>query len=92
LFWWEAAGGEASNYAQDERFGGPQQPATLFALNLSPTQQKLWHAVEAPRSLDELSAWTRLPVHTLQADLTMLEIRGSIKRRGGLFVRAKSGG
>jgi len=73
-------------------FGGPQQPATLFALNLSPTQQKLWDALEAPRSLDELSAWTRLPVHTLQADLTMLEIRGSIKRRGGLFVRAKSGG
>ncbi len=63
---------------------------SLFTLNLSDSQQKVWDALDSSRGLDELVAWTGLPVHTLQADLTMLEIRGSVQRKGGLFHRAKT--
>lgn len=45
--------------------------------------------LEEPRSLDEIAAWTGLPAGQVQAELTMLEIRGAVKRQGGLFVRRR---
>ncbi len=53
----------------------------------SSSQQALLEALHEPRTLDELVAATGLPVHTLQADLTLLEIRGQLHRRAGLFQR-----
>jgi predicted Rossmann fold nucleotide-binding protein DprA/Smf involved in DNA uptake len=35
-------------------------------------------------------AWTGLPVQKVQAELTMLEVRGAVRRQGGLFTRKKS--
>ena len=46
-------------------------------------------ALEQPRSLDEIASWTGLPVGQVQAELTMLEIRGAVRREGGLFVRRR---
>jgi predicted Rossmann fold nucleotide-binding protein DprA/Smf involved in DNA uptake len=43
-----------------------------------------------PSSLDQLVAWTGLPIHQVQAELTMLEVRGAVRRSGGLFERRGS--
>ncbi|MCX5661863.1 MAG: DNA-processing protein DprA [Planctomycetota bacterium] len=68
--------------------GGAEQPApSLFAQNLTGTQQKLFEALEEPGSIDELSGRTRLGVAVLQADLTLLQIRGLVTREDGKFVR-----
>lgn len=42
-----------------------------------------------PRSLNQIGAWTDLTVGQIQVELTQLENRGSIQRKGGLFVRRK---
>ena len=59
----------------------------LFEANLTEVQRRIVEVLHAPRSLDEVVAWTELPVGQVQADLTLLEIRGTVKRRRGLFVR-----
>jgi len=69
------------------RFREEKASPSLFTVNLTDTQRKLWDALDAPRSLDQLCAWTQLPVQTIQSDLTMLEVRGAVKREGGLFRR-----
>ncbi|MCC6908297.1 MAG: DNA-protecting protein DprA [Phycisphaerales bacterium] len=52
-------------------------------LNLTPSQQKILAALDGqPVELDELSARTGLAIHALQADLTMLQIRGLVARAG----------
>lgn len=80
--------GRAPGVDGDEADGrAGQDGASVYALELTETQGKLWEALKSPRSLDQLTAWTDLPAGTIQADLTMLEVRGSIKREGGLFRR-----
>jgi len=59
-------------------------------LGLTDTQRKLVDALSGPSSLDELVARTDLPIQNIQAELTMLEVRGAVKRQGGLFTRRKS--
>lgn len=63
--------------------------ASLFDITLTEPQKKLVEALSEERSLDELVAWMGGEVGPVQADLTMLEIRGVIERRGGLFVRRR---
>ncbi|MFA9476745.1 DNA-processing protein DprA [Phycisphaerales bacterium AB-hyl4] len=63
---------------------------SLFERNLTDTQTSIVKVLAEPCSLDQVAAHTGLPVQTIQADLTMLEIRGAIQRRGGLFVRRAS--
>ncbi len=58
---------------------------------LSEAQRKVIAALEEPRSLDELAAATAVPIQQLQSELTMLELRGSVKRSGGLFIRRGGG-
>jgi len=60
---------------------------TLFTMKLTEPQQKIYQALASPRSLDQITAWTKLPVPQVQAELTMLELRGSVKRESGLFHR-----
>lgn len=55
----------------------------------SNTDTPLLELLDEPRSLDELVAWTHQPASQLQVELTMLEIRGRVTRKGGLFVRRK---
>jgi len=59
------------------------------AASSSPTAEKILVMLDEPRSLDEIAAWTGLPAGSVQAELTMLEIRGAVKREGGLFVRRR---
>lgn len=66
-------------------------PGGLAEAGLSDSQRQVVDALDAARSLDELTACTGLPVGRLQSDLTMLEIRGTIRREGGLFRRARPG-
>lgn len=60
---------------------------SLFDQTASDSQKKIVEALDEPRSLDQLVSWTGFPAGPVQADLTMLEIRGVIQRKGGLFVR-----
>ncbi len=73
----------------DEPTEAPPASASLFEQNLTDTQQKIVAALEQPRTLDQLTAWTGLPASQVQADLTMLEIRGTLRREQGLFHRRK---
>jgi len=64
-------------------------PPSLFDVTLTASQKKLVEALGDGRSLDQLVAWMDAEVGPVQADLTMLEIRGVIQRQGGLFVRRR---
>lgn len=66
--------------------GGEAQTATLFEM-LNENQKKIMAALEGSRTLDEVMAATGLPAHKVQVELTMLEIRGAVKRSGGRFER-----
>ncbi|MCS6918174.1 MAG: DNA-processing protein DprA [Fimbriimonadales bacterium] len=62
---------------------------TLSLPMLTETQEKLLNALDLePRHLDALARQVGLPVHTAQAELTMLEMQGLARRMpGGAFVR-----
>ncbi|MEX2215186.1 MAG: DNA-processing protein DprA [Phycisphaeraceae bacterium] len=63
------------------------EASTLFAQVLSDSQKKIVDALSEPRGLDQLSAATGLAVHVIQADITMLQIRGMIRKEGAMFAR-----
>ena len=70
--------------------GSPPAPGgggSLFEANLTETQRAVVTLLDGARSLDELVAGSGLAPAQVQADLTVLEIRGTVKRRGGLFTR-----
>ena len=71
-------GGSAS--ARDE-------PDSLFDQNLTESQHKIIDALDQPLPLDQLVARTGLVVSVIQADLTMLSIRGMIAHEGGKYRR-----
>lgn len=57
---------------------------------LTSSQQQVVGALDEPRSLDQVVAATGLSAQQVQAELTVLEIQGTIQRQGGLFVRRRS--
>lgn len=62
---------------------------SLFEHNLTAEQQQIVHALQQPRNLDEIVSHTGLPANVAQSELTMLELRGTVKRESGLFVLKK---
>jgi DNA processing protein len=81
--------GEGAN-AKPQAAAGNSEGASLFEANLTDAQQKVVEAVdEAGRTLDQVVSYTGLAAGAVSADLTMLEIRGVVQRRGGLFVRRR---
>ncbi|MCS7300312.1 MAG: DNA-processing protein DprA [Fimbriimonadales bacterium] len=62
---------------------------TLHLPLLTETQEKLLSALDLePRHLDALARQVGLPIHLVQAELTMLEMHGLARRLpGGAFVR-----
>ncbi|MEL7089525.1 MAG: DNA-processing protein DprA, partial [Planctomycetota bacterium] len=60
---------------------------SLFDATLTAAQRRIVEAVAEPRALDQIVAWTGLEVGPVSADLTVLEIRGVVTRKAGLFVR-----
>ncbi|MEX0743953.1 MAG: DNA-processing protein DprA [Phycisphaeraceae bacterium] len=76
-----AAGGTAANDA-------PTADAkSFFEHNLTEAQSTIVQALVEPRSLDQLATQTALPLPQLQAELTLLEVRGTVQRERGVFVR-----
>ena len=65
----------------------PQTPAA--EPGLSEVQTQILASMNDDRSLDQIVAFTGLPVQTVQSQLTLLEVRGSIARQGGLFARRR---
>jgi DNA processing protein len=65
--------------------------ATPVALaTLTDTQRRLYEAIDRePTDLDAVARSTGLPAGTMQADLTMLELRGLIQRAGGNRARRR---
>lgn len=66
--------------------GGEAQASSLFE-TLNENQKKIVAALDRSRALDEVMEATGLPAHKVQVELTMLEIRGAVKRSGGRFER-----
>ncbi len=68
----------------------PSETKVGEAVGLTEVQRKLVEAMSGPSSLDQLVAWSGLPIQQVQAEMTMLEIRGAVSRQGGLFTRSGS--
>ncbi len=68
----------------------PAAEPSLFEQNLSDSQQKIIAALSQPRQLEELAGITGLPVHKLQADLTMLQIRSAVAKEGMMYRRSRT--
>lgn len=68
--------------------GIAEQPS-LFTANLSETQQKIMAVLDGDLAINDIARLTTLPMHILQADLTMLEIRGAITRHAGKYAKKR---
>jgi DNA processing protein len=88
----QAAAQERESDQEMSEAAAQAQPPNLFELNLSDSQTKLIQALDHPRTLDELVEITRLTASAIQADITMLEIRGAVQRQGGRFSRRANTG
>jgi len=65
----------------------PAPTASMRDTGLSVTQLAVLTALDKPRGMDELAAVLNTPAHTLRADITMLEIKRRVRRRGTLLER-----
>ena len=68
----------------------PGPVAKVAELNLSPSQQRIMDALASPLLFEQLAGQTSLPIPKLQADLTMLQIRGLIKREQGRVSKTRA--
>jgi DNA processing protein len=75
-----------------EEEAGEGEEGAVAAGVLNEAQRAIVAALKEPRSLDELTAVTELGAGQVRAELTVLEIRGVVKRENGLFSRRKAGG
>jgi len=62
-------------------------PATICEINLTESQKRILASLTEPASPDTLAGATGLAIPLLQADLTVLQIRGLIAREDGLIQR-----
>lgn len=66
------------------------EPACATPTATTATASAVLEILDTPRSLDEIVSWTGQDAASVQAELTMLEIRGAVARQGGLFVRRRA--
>jgi DNA processing protein len=72
------------------RYSSPQQEQRPAGPALSEVQQRLVAALATPRTIDELCQATELDAGVIQAEATMLELRGVVRREGSrLCVRGR---
>lgn len=69
--------------------GDGGEVTSLFAQNLTDSQRRVIDALAEPRDLDDVASRTGLPVATIQADLTMLQIRALVTREDGRWSRRR---
>ncbi len=72
---------------QDGKAEEREAASGLFGLGMTQPQRAIVGACGEPRTLDQIAEATGLDVSRVQAELTMLEIRGAVTRRSGMFVR-----
>lgn len=60
-------------------------PGPVRTVNLTDGQQRIIDALDQPRALDQIIGHTGLTASTLRADLTLLEIRGLVRRQEGCY-------
>jgi DNA processing protein len=65
------------------------EPANLFEQNLTDTQRRILDALAEPGSLDQIAAGADLSVQDVQADLTLLQIRGVVEKTGSTWQRKR---
>ncbi len=65
-----------------------EQPS-LFTANLTDSQAMIVEKLEGEMDLNAIARTTGLPMHTIQADLTMLEIRGVVSRQAGKYAKKR---
>ena len=53
--------------------------------NLSPEEEKLWQIINEPKSKDEIAIEIALPITTVSAIISLLELRGLIREENGRF-------
>jgi DNA processing protein len=58
--------------------------------HLTPRQKSVLAAIDQPRTLDELMRSLDLTPAELRAELTLLELRGGVRREGSRFSRTRS--
>lgn len=73
----------ADGDANDRQTAAAEPSGTLF----DGVQATLLDALSSPRSVDELAAVSGLDVSQVQSELTMLQVRGQVAARGGLYHR-----
>ncbi len=84
----EQADAGDSSPRRDRQPSRPAADGSAFVKQLlSENQRKIIDALTEPLLMDQLVNITGLPVHVIQADLTMLQIRGTVMREGGKFKR-----
>ncbi len=65
------------------------ESSSLFAANLSESQQKIMSVMDSELAINDIARLTTLPMHVIQSDLTMLEIRGAISRQAGKYAKKR---
>jgi DNA processing protein len=77
--------------AQAESMQGelPIEQPSLFTANLTDSQAKIVEALDGEMDLNTIARETGLPIHVIQADLTMLEIRGVVSRQAGKYAKKR---
>ena len=89
----QGAGVEATMFHVEHRCAGNEADGpidlapTIAVRNLTATHRQIYEMLSESRSLDQLVADTHLAVSDIQAGLTMLELRGLIRRDNGMFLR-----
>ena len=68
---------------------GEKASPSLFDQNLTGSQQKVLAALDEPSAVERIAARSGLTVATIQADLTMLQIRGVVMREEGRWTRKR---
>lgn len=72
---------------ENDKENANSSSTSLFEETLSESQSKILGSLTEPRMLDQVAANTGLPVHVIQSDLTMLQIRGMVRKEGVRYVK-----
>lgn len=62
---------------------------SLFTANLTQSQRKILDVLDGDLAINDIARLTTLPMHVLQADLTMLQIKGLISRQAGKYAKKR---
>ncbi|MCC6580582.1 MAG: DNA-protecting protein DprA [Phycisphaeraceae bacterium] len=85
----QSLGEAGQTLAASQSSGDADAPPTAPAMTLTPSQRTIFDHLQSPATLDDLATVAGLPIATLRADLTLLEIRGLVRRQGVMLSRVQ---